>query len=168
MAYNFQTGKSNVRFLTEYKSVTQNVSFRIAVLAALMSGRNMKSHLKMATVQEKAMLVLRFFETKSVIKSQSRYRTQYGRDPSSDNAIRRGLKQFQQIGSVLHRKGAGRPSTSQEVVERIQEAFSRSRISLDILHATNDTHVEVVQHSAVLILQVIKLSYRVSSYIFPV
>jgi hypothetical protein len=72
----------------------------------------MTSYLKMATVQEKAMCVLWFFETKSVIKTQRRYRTQYGRDPPSDDAIRRRLKQFQETDNVLHRKGAGRPSTS--------------------------------------------------------
>jgi hypothetical protein len=48
------------------------------------------------------------FETKSVTKTQRRYRNQYGKDPPSDNAIRRWLKQFQEIGSVLHRKGAHR------------------------------------------------------------
>jgi transposase len=72
---------------------------------------------KMATVQEKAMCVLWFFETKSVNETQRRYRTQYGKDPPSDNAIRRWLKQFQESGSVLHRKGAGRPSASQDDVE---------------------------------------------------
>jgi hypothetical protein len=81
----------------------------------------MTSYLKMSTVREKAMCVLWFFETKSVIKRQRRYRTQYGRDPPSDNAIRCWLKQFQETGRVLHRKGAGRPSTSQEDVGRIQE-----------------------------------------------
>jgi hypothetical protein len=49
----------------------------------------MTSYLKMATVQEKAMCVLCFFETKSVIKTQRCYRTQYGKDPPSDNVIRR-------------------------------------------------------------------------------
>jgi hypothetical protein len=71
----------------------------------------------MATVQEKVMCVLWFFETKPVIKTQRRYRTQYGKDSPSDNGIRRSLKQFQETGNVLHRKGAGRPSTSQEDVD---------------------------------------------------
>jgi transposase len=57
---------------------------------------------------------------------QRRYRTQYGQDPPSDNVIRRLLKQFQETGRVLPRKGAGRPSTSQEDVDRTQEAFSRN------------------------------------------
>jgi transposase len=72
----------------------------------------MTSYVKMATVREKAICVLWFFETKSDIKTQRRYRTQYGKDPPSDNAIRRWLKQFQETGSVQHRKRAGRPSTS--------------------------------------------------------
>jgi hypothetical protein len=36
------------------------------------------------------------------------------------------VKDFKETGSVLHRKGGVRPSTSQEDVDRIQEAFSRS------------------------------------------
>jgi hypothetical protein len=80
----------------------------------------------MATVQEKAMCILWFSKTKSGMKMQRRYRTQYGQDPPSDNAIRRWLKQFQETGTVLRRKGAGRLSTWQEVVDRIPEAFYRS------------------------------------------
>jgi hypothetical protein len=48
----------------------------------------------MATVQEKALCVLWFYETKSVTKMQRRYRTQYGKKPPSDKAIQRWLKQF--------------------------------------------------------------------------
>jgi hypothetical protein len=80
----------------------------------------------MANVQENALCELWFFDTKSVIKRQRYDRTQHGRDPPADNAIRRCLKQFQETGSVLHRKGAGRQSISQKDVDRIQEAFSRS------------------------------------------
>jgi hypothetical protein len=78
----------------------------------------------MATVQEKAMYVLRFFETKSVIRMERRYRTQYGKDPPSDNAIRRWLKQFQETGRVLHRRGLGSLSISQEDVDGIQEPWT--------------------------------------------
>jgi hypothetical protein len=52
----------------------------------------MTSYLKMATVQEKEMYVLRFFEIKSVIKRQRRYRTHNGKDPPSENAVQRWLK----------------------------------------------------------------------------
>jgi transposase len=80
----------------------------------------------MATVQEKAICVLWFFETKSIIKTKRRYRTQYGKAPPSDNAIRRWLERFQETGNVLHRKGEGRRSIAEEDVDRIQEMFSRS------------------------------------------
>jgi arsenate reductase-like glutaredoxin family protein len=57
-----------------------------------------------------------FYETKSIIKTQHRYRSQYRKDPPSDNAIRRWLKQFREADDVLRRKGAEIPSTSQEDV----------------------------------------------------
>jgi hypothetical protein len=57
---------------------------------------------------------------------QDRYRIKHRKYPPSDNATPRQLKQFQETGSVLRRKGAGRPSTAQESVDRIQEAFTRS------------------------------------------
>jgi transposase len=72
-----------------------------------------------------AVFILSFFETKSVIKTHHRYRTQYGKDPPSDNAIRRWLKQYRENGNVMRRKGEGKTNTSQEDV-RIQEAFSRN------------------------------------------
>jgi hypothetical protein len=81
----------------------------------------MTSYIKIAAVQEKIMCVLWFFETKSVVKMQRRYKTCYGRDPPSDNAIRRSLQQFQETDTVLHR-----PNLLQEDVDRMQEAFSRS------------------------------------------
>jgi hypothetical protein len=102
----------------EYEKVTQNVLFNNAVLAALTFGRKYNVMIENG--------ILWFFERKSFINMQRRYRTQYGRAPLSDNAIRRRLKQFQETGSVLHRKGAGRLSISQEDVARIQEAFSRN------------------------------------------
>jgi hypothetical protein len=78
----------------------------------------------MATVREKAICVLWFYETKSVTKMQCRCRTQYGQYPPSDNASRLWLKQFQETGNVLYPEGAARPSTSQEEVRRIQEAWT--------------------------------------------
>jgi hypothetical protein len=83
----------------------------------------MMSYFKMATLQEKAMCVHWCFETKSVIEQQCRYRTQYGGDPPSDNAIRRRVKQLQETGCVLHRKGAGRPSTSEEELMESRKRF---------------------------------------------
>jgi hypothetical protein len=111
VAYNFQTGSNKIKLLTQYESVTQKVLFDNALLA-------------------EAMCVLWFFKTKSIIKTQRRYRTQYGKDPLSDNAIRCWLKQFQE--------------TEQEDVDRILEAFSRSpqkstrRTFFAVRYTTND------------------------------
>jgi hypothetical protein len=59
----------------------------------------MTSCLKMATVQDKAMCLLWFFEIKPVIKMERSCR----RDQPSDNdANRRWLKQFKETGSVAH------------------------------------------------------------------
>jgi hypothetical protein len=69
-----------------------------------MSGRKYDAIPQNATVQENAMCVLLFVETKSVIKTQRRYRPQHGKESPSDNAIRRWLKQFQETGNILHRK----------------------------------------------------------------
>jgi hypothetical protein len=76
----------------------------------------MMPYLKMATVQEKTMCMLWFFERKSITKMQCHYSTQYGKDPPPVNVTRHWLKQFQETGSVLHRKGAGRPRTSQDLL----------------------------------------------------
>jgi hypothetical protein len=105
LAYNFRIGRYKIKLITEYENVTQKGLFGTAILGTLMSGENMTSYLKMVTVHEKAMCVLWFCETKSRIKTQRSYRTQYGKDPPSDNEGRRWLKQFQGTGSVLHRKG---------------------------------------------------------------
>jgi hypothetical protein len=77
----------------------------------------MTSHFKMATVEEKA-----YFGCKNAMSLQNLL----WKDPPSDNAIRRWLKQFQETGRVLHRRGAGSLSISQEDVDRIQEALSRN------------------------------------------
>jgi hypothetical protein len=39
VAYNFQTGNARIIVLMEYETVTQNVLFGKAILAALISGR---------------------------------------------------------------------------------------------------------------------------------
>jgi hypothetical protein len=118
VAYNFQTGNNKINLLMEYESVTQKVLFGNGVLSALMSGRKYVMP-ESGDCSRESNAIHWFFETKSVIKTQRRYRTHYGKDPPSDNAIRRWLRQFQETGSVLHRKGAVRPSTSQKDVGRI-------------------------------------------------
>lgn len=64
----------------------------------------MMPELKMASAQEKAMCVMWFFQTKFVITIQRRFKSTYKKDPPSDNSIRRWLKPFWEMGSVLHKK----------------------------------------------------------------
>jgi hypothetical protein len=52
MAYKIQTRNNKIKPFTEYDSVSQNVLFGNAILAALMSGRNMTAYLNMTTSRE--------------------------------------------------------------------------------------------------------------------
>jgi hypothetical protein len=60
------------------------------------------------------------FEIRSVMKTQRHYRTQYGKNLPSDNAIELWLKQSQETGSVLH--GALRRKMLIESRKRFLEA----------------------------------------------
>jgi hypothetical protein len=62
---------------------------------------------KMAvSAQQKTMSVLWYWETKSVIQAQRRYRREYEEQARGGQSIKRWLEQFQETGSVLHKKGA--------------------------------------------------------------
>jgi hypothetical protein len=83
------------------------------------------------------MCLLWFFETKPVIKTQRRYRTQYGKHPPSDNAIRCWLKLFQETGSVL-------AAIEAVTLQMLENAWRKSESRLDILRATKGACVKVV------------------------
>jgi hypothetical protein len=119
MTYNLLTENNKTKLFTEYGSVSQNVLFGNAVLAALMSGTEYDGITQNGDCSRESSVRTLVFRN----KMQRRYRTQYGKDPPSDNAIRRWLKQFQETGGVLRRKGAGRQRTSQEEVDRIGKRF---------------------------------------------
>jgi hypothetical protein len=78
-----------------------------------------------------------FLETKSVIKTQRRYRTKYGKDSPSDNVIRRWLKQFPETGSIVV---AIETITPQMLENTWREIEYRS----DILCDMKGSYVEVV------------------------
>jgi hypothetical protein len=46
------------------------------------------------------------------------------KDPPSDNAVQRSLKQFQETGNVVHRNGTGRPSTSRTLGGKLSTAWT--------------------------------------------
>jgi hypothetical protein len=93
----------------------------------------------MATIQDNAMRVLWFLETKSVIKTQRRYRTQHRKD-----AFRRWIQQFIETDCVSNRKEGEELRISKQGVDRIQEAFTqllqksdrRVSLQLDIQYTT--------------------------------
>jgi hypothetical protein len=63
------------------------------------------------------------------------------KNPPSDNAIRRWLKQFQETGSVLHRKGAAIETVTPQMLENTCREIE---YRFDILRAKKGAHVEVV------------------------
>jgi len=80
----------------------------------------------MATPQEKAQCVSWFIETKSDVQTQRNYRIKYGRDPPSRPSIRALHKKFMETGTVLDKERSGRPRTSEENIDRVSQAFTRS------------------------------------------
>lgn len=78
------------------------------------------------TPSEKANCVGWYFETKSIIKVQRKFRIQYNKKPPSRNSIVDWHRKFLETGSVLDRPRSGRPSTSEGNVARIQQTFSSS------------------------------------------
>ena len=77
----------------------------------------------MSTPQEKAQYVSWFIETKSDIQAQRNFRR---RKPPARPTIRARHKKFMETGSVLQRKGAGRPQISEEEIESVRVAYTRS------------------------------------------
>jgi len=79
-----------------------------------------------ANGNEKAFCVLIFHECRSVTTVQRQFCTKFGKQPPSDNSIRRWYAQFQETGCVCRRKSTGRPSVTEEQVEQVRQAFVRS------------------------------------------
>jgi len=79
-----------------------------------------------ANGSEKAFCILIFHECQSVIIVQRQFRTKFGRQPPSDNFIRRWYAQFQETGCACKRRNTGRPSVTEEQVEQVRQAFVRS------------------------------------------
>jgi hypothetical protein len=69
--------------------------------------------------------------------TQCRYRTQYGKDPPSDNAIRRWLKQFQKTGCVV-------AAIETVIPQMLEKSWREIEYHLDILRAKKGAHFEVL------------------------
>lgn len=80
----------------------------------------------MATPQEKAQCVIWFIQSSSVITVQRNYRREYGGVAPTNKTILNWYNQFRETGSVLKGKSPGRPSVSEQNVERIRTSCTRS------------------------------------------
>jgi hypothetical protein len=76
--------------------------------------------------QQKAMSVLWFWETKSVIQVQRRYSPEYEERAPGWQSIKRRLEHIQETASVLHKIGAGWPSVEADTVQMVHEVFQSS------------------------------------------
>ena len=65
-------------------------------------------------------------ETKSDIQAQQNFRRKYRKKPPARPTIRAWHKKFMETGSVLQRKGAGRPQISEEKIDSVRVACIRS------------------------------------------
>ena len=81
---------------------------------------------KIAAPQQKAFFVLQFESCKSVATVQRAFRRQFNRDPPNANDIRRWHNQFATTGCLCKGKSVGRPSVSEENVQRVRDSFLRS------------------------------------------
>ena len=79
----------------------------------------------MATREQKAIYVLQFAKTESVIRVERAFRIKFHCNPPSDN-VHRWYHQFEDTGYLCKGKSSGRPSMIEERVERVCDAFARS------------------------------------------
>lgn len=87
--------------------------------------------IEMAGVKQKAMFVLWFYVTKSAITAQRRFCFEYpNRHAISKDSIKRWYQQCKDAGTVQHRKGAGRPSFPDDIVEQVTETFTKTPTSM--------------------------------------
>ena len=80
----------------------------------------------MASTQQKAFCVLQFESCKSVVTVIRAFRRQFYRDPLNSNNIRRWHNQFATTGYQCKGKSVGRPSVSEQNVQRALDSFLRS------------------------------------------
>jgi hypothetical protein len=113
---------SKHKVLTEYESVTQEVLFDNAVLAALMSERKYDVIPQNGDCSRESNVRTLVFRNKVRYQNAASLQNSIWKAPPSDDAIRRSLKQLQETGHVLHRRGAGRPCSKRKDIGRIQEA----------------------------------------------
>ena len=93
-------------------------------------------------VNKKALCVLEFAKTESIVTVQRRFRIMYHTEPPTDKTIRERYMKFQQSGCLCAAKRIGRPGPSAETVERVRETFVRSPQKSPRVHISSTCKVE--------------------------
>jgi hypothetical protein len=75
----------------------------------------------MASQQEKALCVLRFEVSRSVMTVQREFRARFRKDTPCRNNITRWYRQFVETGCLCKGKSPGRPRVSDDNIERVRE-----------------------------------------------
>lgn len=78
------------------------------------------------TKQQKAFCAVEYAKTTSVITVQRNFRRQFEVDPPDKNSIKRWHTQLMETGCLCKGKSTGRPSHSEETVDRVRQSFLRS------------------------------------------
>lgn len=80
----------------------------------------------MASMQEKAQCVLWLAELKSCVLVRRKFQTTFAKPPPAETSIQRWYEKFKATGSVADLPRSGRPRTSDDVVNAVQESVQRS------------------------------------------
>jgi hypothetical protein len=96
------------------------------VIVAVARLRYMPLVLKMATPQQRSWCVLQLAKKESVTAVQRAFRSQFHTEPPSRVSIYAWYKKFEHKGCICKDKSPGRPSVSDEAVDRVRACFQRS------------------------------------------
>jgi hypothetical protein len=80
------------------------------------------------TKQQKALCAVEYAKT-SVITVQRNFRRHFEVDPPDKNSIKRWHTQLMETGCLCKGKSTGRPSHSEETVDRVRQSFLRSAMT---------------------------------------
>jgi hypothetical protein len=110
--------------------LTQNISFLSRTISVHSSHRQRAVKSKMAhTAQQRSRCVLGFAKTNSVVTVRRALKREFNVDPPTNKSILKWNNNFIEKGCICdQRKGhSGRPSVSEQVLDRVREAFLRRR-----------------------------------------
>jgi hypothetical protein len=75
----------------------------------------------------------------SVVTVQREFRRRYGTEPPGAQSIRRLYRQFEETGCLCKGKSTGRPSVTNDMLERVWKEFE---YRLDVARVTRRSHIE--------------------------